>query len=311
MVINVFIGLGIIVILGSILVYLFPGLSIDNFRKALNHLVLYLFLPALIFKVIYTAKIGHEFWQIPILAFVGIVICIVIAMLVYCFFSIESRVKGALILATAFGNVTYFGIAVLQSLFPRYAIPVTKVAILFEITLTPMGLIIGSALAAFYGNKGNFSLSDSLLAIAKMPLLWVTLIAFLLNFNNILVPKFVLQAASLLANAVGGLMILSLGMSLKYGLLMKALRRSQILLPALSIKLIVSPIIIFFCAKWLTVKSPYFHAATIEAAMPTQLILLAIADRFDLDVEMLAILIALATVISFITIPLVHTIIGL
>ena len=222
----------------------------------------------------------------------------------------ESKAKGALILAAAFGNVTYFGIAVLQSLFPTQREKVMVVAILFEITLTPLGLVLGSALASIYGKQGQFSLKASLLAVCKMPLLWATAIALFLNLTHVPVPDFVLNATDLLASAVAGLMILSLGMALKYRLLFESLKKFHLLVPALSIKLFISPLLVFGAAAWLKVASPYFHAATIEAAMPTQLILLAIADRFDLDIETLAVFISVATVFSFITIPLVHGLVG-
>lgn len=306
MVISVFVTLACVVILGSILVYLLPDLPIDIVRVNLNKLVLYIFLPALNFKVIYSAQIGSEFWQLPILAAASLFIAIFLGIIFYTFISVDRQVKGALIIAAAFSNVTYFGIAVLQGLFPAQAFEVIRVAVLFEITITPLALVVGSALAAIYGDQGKFSLKRSLLDVIKMPLLWATIIAFTLNLLKIHVPDFIINATNLLASTVAGLMILSLGMALKYPALIKALRRIYILLPVLLIKLILLPIIVFFGAKWLAVTEPYFQASVIEASMPSQLIGLVIADRFKLNVEILAIAIALDTVVSFFTIPCVH-----
>ncbi len=307
MITTVFIALACIVVLGSALIYLFPAMHVDTLRKYLNMLVLGVFLPALNFKVIYTAKIGYEFWQLPLVAVGGVAVSIAVGALIYAFFSIQGRSKGALIIACGFSNVTYFGIAVLQGLFPHNLIEVLKVAVLFEITITPLNLIVGSALASLYGNEEQkFSFKKSMIDVLKMPLLWSTFIALFLNLAKVHVPDFVMSATTLLANAVSGLMILSLGMALKYPILKLALVRLHILLPVFLIKLFLTPFLTFMGVHWLGVSAPYYQASILEAAMPSQLISLAVVDRFNLDVELLAIAISFDTALSFVTIPLVH-----
>ena len=53
-------------------------------------------------------------------------------------------------------------------------------------------------------------------------------------------------------------------------------------------------------------KPPYFEAVTLEGAMPTQLLTLVIADRFNLDSKLLAQVILINTVIAFVTLPLLR-----
>ena len=53
-------------------------------------------------------------------------------------------------------------------------------------------------------------------------------------------------------------------------------------------------------------QQPFFEASVIEAAMPTQLLTLIIADEFDLDTESLAMTIFVLTVSSVLTIPLIR-----
>lgn len=309
MIISVFAALACIVILGSLLLYILPDVQVDALRQSINKIVLTIFLPALNFNVIYKAKIGHQFWQLPVLAFSSVLILVAIAMLAYQFIALDKQSKGALIIGCAFSNVTYFGIAVLQGLFPHHLTEVIQVAILFEITITPLSLIVGSALAAFYSETEKFSLRASLLAVAKMPLLWTTFIALGFNFARIPLPDFILRATGILAGTVSGLMIFSLGMALKYPILMRSFRRLHILLPVLIIKLLLSPLLVFIGVKLLNVTSPFSQAAVIEAAMPSQLISLAIVDRFKLNVEILAVAISLDTVVAFVTLPIVHILI--
>lgn len=304
MIISIFAALACVVIIGSLLVYLLPDVQVDLLRVNLNKVVLAVFLPALNFNVVYQTKIGYEFWQLPILAALGVVISVLIAALVYALLPVERRIQGALIIGCAFSNVTYFGIAVLQGLFPENSLEVIKVAVLFEITITPISVIVGAAVASIYSNVGTFSLYDSFIAILKMPLLWATFIALFLNLGGVHLPEFFVKATTILASTVSGLMILSLGMALKYPVLKNSIHKMHYLLPVIIIKLFLSPLIMFFGVRWLGVSYPYSQAAIIEAAMPTQLISLVIADRFKLDTEVLAVAIAVDTVFSFITIPL-------
>lgn len=311
MVSTVFLALALVIVVGSILVYILPDFPVDQVRQNINKLVLYIFLPALNFQVVYSSTIGHEFWQIPVLAALGIIIGVILGVLLYLPLKHPPpRAKASLILACAFGNVTYFGIAVLQGLFPNYLNETIKVVVLFEITITPLGLIIGSILAETYGKEHKISImsatKDSLLAVVKMPLLWTTFLALALNLLHIPVESFILKGVSLLASTVSGLMILALGMALKFPVLKKSIKKLHILLPVFFIKLLVSPALMLLGTIWLQVSSPYFQAAVIEAAMPSQLISLVIADRFGLDTEILAVAITVDTVLSFFTIPMIQ-----
>jgi predicted permease len=53
-------------------------------------------------------------------------------------------------------------------------------------------------------------------------------------------------------------------------------------------------------------RQPYWEATVIEAAMPTQLLTLVVADEFNLDTELLASVIMASTIISVFTIPTIR-----
>src|SRR5262245_30988693 len=132
MVATVFLALAAVVALGGALRYLMPDLDVGALRVRINRLVLAVFLPALIFEVVYTASVGKEFWQVPALALGGLAVTLAAGALVYSRLPIARPARGALILAGAFGNVTYFGLPVLRGLFPAAVHQVTKTVILYE-----------------------------------------------------------------------------------------------------------------------------------------------------------------------------------
>jgi hypothetical protein len=303
---EVLLALGITALLGSVLRYLLPDLDVVDLRQKINRLVLAVFLPALNFKVIYGATVDRAFWQVPVLALAGLLVTVTVGSLVYGLLPLDRRARGALVLAGAFGNVTYLGIPLLQGVFPAATLQVTATAILYEMTITPANLLLGSALASRYAGAAPVALGEALRRVAALPLLWAIVAALTLNVLRVPLPAFVLGAASMLGNAVSGLMILSLGMALRIETLRARGRQLGVLLPCVAIKLALSPLVAWAGTRLLGVAQPFAAATVLEAAMPTQLIVLVVADRFGLDTELAALAALVTTAASFVTLLLVH-----
>lgn len=303
---DVLLALGLTALLGSLLRYLLPDLDVDRLRLKLNRLVLAVFLPALNFKVIYGATVTTAFWQVPALALGALLLTAAVGIAIYAALPLPPRSRGALVLAGAFGNVTYLGIPFLQGVFPAALAAVTTTAILYEMTITPANLVLGAALAARYGGTRRVGLGETVRNIAALPLLWAIAAALALNLAQIPVPGFVLGAATLLGNAVSGLMILSLGMALRLDTLRTRGRQLGWLLPCAAIKLGLSPLLVWLGARALGVAEPYATAVVLEAAMPTQLVVLVVSDRFGLDTELAALAALVTTTASFVTLAVLH-----
>jgi predicted permease len=266
-------------------------------------LVLNVFLPALVFRVICSVPTGPEMLQIPLVMAIGVGCCLALALLIFRPLTLRSEEKGALILASAFGSVTYLGLPVLQGLFPAMALQVAKVAILSEITTTPLNLSVGVALGESFSGKSSCRvLFKAFRAVITMPALWAIVLALAWTGSGIPIPGFLMEATRILGSTVTGLMMLSLGMGLRY----RRIHQPLPLLLASAIKLLVSPLVILAAARWIGLQEPYLEAVVLEGGMPTQLLTFVIADRVGLDVERLALCILLNTAASFVTIPLLH-----
>jgi len=300
--INVFISLAIIASIGAALRYIFPEMDIEYVRKSINKIVLYVILPALIFNVIYHAPVGREFYHVPIAAIGGILAALAVALIAFRFVSLPQDTKGALILASAFSNVTYLGLPVLVGIF--YTIPekITVVSVLYEVSTSPVLLSLGVLIAIYFGRKTGEGRSGMLKRIVRLPPLWALAIVLLVKLFAIPLPAFLLQATKTLSVTAVGLMILSLGMALR----LKKIRHPKSLLLVVAIQLFFIPFIVYFIGKFLNMQQPYFEATVIEAAMPTQLLTLVVADEFNLDTEILAQAIFITTVLSVLTIPLIR-----
>lgn len=300
--INVFLSLALIAFLGSIIRYVFPSMDVESLRKSINKIVLYFILPALIFNVVYKSEVGKEFLYIPLTAASGIFAALIVSILIYHFTDLPLRTKGALILAASFSNVTYLGLPVLQGIFPDIPEKVSVVSVLFEVTTSPILLSVGALIAVYYGNRSSYGAKQILKRILSLPPIWALVIVLLVKAMDIPVPTFILLTTKTLGSIATGLMILSLGMALRF----KKINHAGWVLPAFIIQLLLIPAVSYFVGKGFEMSFPFFEASVIEAAMPTQLLTLVIADEFQLDTEILALVIFITTVASLVTIPLIR-----
>ncbi len=308
--VNVFLALAAIAATGASLHHFLPALDIDATRRQCGTLVLNVLLPALNIEVIYKSTTGSDLWQIPLAMLIGILVCVTIALLVLQLFPISQKLRSSLVLGSAFGNVTYLGMPLLQGLFPQQAVHVTEIAILCEITVTSSDLITGSLLDMFHHEGPHTSLTQALIQILKFPLLWSAALAVAIRISGIALPGFLLMALHLLGQSTSGLMLLVLGMALKPSMVAHSLAEVKSWWPMLIIKLGILPLIVGVAASLIGLTALDLHAATLEAAMPPQLFTLIVADRFGFDTDVLAPALACMTIISLVTLPIVHHIVG-
>lgn len=211
---------------------------------------------------------------------------------------IDRPALGVMILSAAFGNVTYMGLPVINEMLgPRFG----YAAILYDLlATTPILLSLGIFIAARYGSGEAVSFSNSVRRILRLPPLWAVAAGVAVKLGGVPVPAIVLETASLMGKAVIPVMIFTVGLALDF----RDLKRLPIALPALGIKLFLSPLIAWWTGQRLGLTGETLRAVVIEGAMPVMVLSLVIADEFDLDVPLAAACIAVSTVSLFFTMPL-------
>ena len=296
----VFLPLALIALLGALLRHF--GSGMEDKRRTLNVLVLYVFLPALVFHTVMDSRLDRLFVEIPLAAASGVLGCLAAGFLVFHFLPIPGPTKGAMMLGAAFGNVTYFGLPVLLGTFPGHAEEVAEVAVLFEVTKSTLNLTLGAMIAIAYGTRERITFARTASEALKLPPIWALAVAVAWKASGIACPAVLMDAAALLAAAVSGIMILSLGMALKF----RPTRLMALALPVAAIKLGLSPLLVSQVLGPLGLSGLPADASLLEAAMPSQLLSFVIASRFGLDEETLAFVIMADTLLAFITLPLLQ-----
>tara|TARA_R110002050_G_scaffold1244_5_gene8874 strand:- start:188280 stop:189200 length:921 start_codon:yes stop_codon:yes gene_type:complete len=267
-------------------------------RRALTDLVFYILLPALVLDVIWRAPLDGSSLQISFLASCGILIGLATMWLVMRWLNASKQQTGALLLAAAFPNATYLGLPVLDQVLGAY----TRVTVVqYDLfACTPILLSFGMLLAQYYGS--NNAEVHPLRALLRIPPLWAVTIGISLNLAGIPQPEILDSGLSMLAGGVVPLMLIVLGMSIRWHSL--RLRFMRLLLPVVMITLILTPLCILGLSQVVGLNSDLITPVTLLSAMPTMVFGIVICERYGLDSELYAAAVTLTTISSLMTLPI-------
>ena len=274
------------------------GLSAEQVRLVLTTVVYYLFLPAMVLQVLWTADIGWHSLQFSLLGVSCIVFGILCSWLIGVLFKFESKRLGTMILAAAFPNVTYLGLPVLEQVFGSWARSVVIQLDLFA--AAPMVLSVGIAIAKHYG-EDNGKESKFLLSFLNAPPFWAAALAIVLNVNGVVAPDWLTGVLQKLLVTVVPLMLFSMGLALSWSAL--KLRNVPYVLPVVVIKMLLMPVFAIGLIGHLTIPEQYQAAAIMDMAMPSMLLGVVYCDRYQLDSSLYAMMVTITTVLSLITLP--------
>ena len=280
-----------------------PGnINSDIARHVINTTVIRFFLPMLCFKVIATASIDKNAVLLPLAAIITILSAILISFITYTIVgritTLHKKEKGALILGSSFGNVTFLGLLFLTSLYGQGA---AKYVFLYDLlATTPLLFLVGSAIAAYYGRDQKLTIKENLKTIVELPPVWALVAGFTVKFLGITLPSFVLTTLELMSMPIVPLMMFSTGLALSF----PKLKHAIIAVPAVIIKLCVVPIISFGLAIFFGMDGLALKSVVMESAMPTMVLTLVVSSQYKLDNNLSSFLIVFTTVVALITLPL-------
>jgi predicted permease len=301
---NTFITLSALILLGKICAWLKPaGMNPITARDVINNIVIYFSVPALCFKVISGTALDVNILLAPLSAIIIILTTLLLSFCFYTltakFFKISNADKGVLIVVSSFGNLVTFGLPVLTSLYGQETI---RHILVFDLMgQNPLLWIVGSTILAYYSFGGKITLKQGLKNLISLPPIWALAAGFIVNLLNLTVPETILVICDMMATPLVPIMLFAVGLSLS---IPKA--KLAIAIPALSIKLIVMPLIAFGIVSLLGIADPIaLKSIVLESAMPVMASAMAIVSIYKLDQSLAAFIMVLSIIFSFITIPVI------
>lgn len=302
--------LGVVAAVGQVLLLALVGLALrlagvlkPEDAKPLNDIIIYVALPALVFRAIHAADVDVGLLRMAAVAWAVIIAGFALAWLLG---SKVMRLAGptaaGFMLTAALGNTGYLGYPLALSLFGDAGL---VRAIFYDIFGTVFAVLtLGIAIASRLGDTGG-ARPNPLRDIATFP--GVIALAAGLLLHPVALPSLAGDVLDALSGLVVPLIMISLGVSLKPGHIKE--RWTSLSLVAL-IKLLALPLIAVVVGRLLLGDAESQRLVVMQAGMPSMMLSLVFGFRYRLDVDFIASAILVTTVGAALTVPLFQLLLG-
>jgi len=265
-------------------------------RRALTDLVFYILLPALVLDILWQAPFDASTLSIALTALSRLTVaalCMWLTLQLLQRVMIISRAQqGALMLAATFPNATYLGLPVTSEVLGDWT---HEIVLKFDLfACTPVLLTLGMLMAQTYGQSEHKS--HPIRELMRVPPLWALLLATILNVSHVPQPVMIGHALHTLAGGVVPLMLIALGMSIRWDTF--KLKLTPLLLPVCVIGLLIAPLAAQYTAIALGLHGDQLTACILLAAMPTMVFGIVICERYRLDGALYAAAVFMSTLLS-------------
>jgi predicted permease len=275
------------------------GVSAVALRGEISRLVLDFFAPMLFFAVAARATVDLDLLQVP--AVLGVATLGGLALAALALFAtplgrhLSDPAKGTILLASGFGNVLFFGYPFLTTVFgesgARYPFFADMLA------TTPLVWSLGVWIAFRCGNHTHHA--SFLRMWLRLPPVWGFAAGLAVNLSGLPLEPLI-EAAHWAGSPTIPLMLFVLGLTIPW----HDLRPQKAVMIALAIKLALMPLLALGVAlAWPGSLSEPGQAAVLEAAMPTMVMVIALADRFGLDARLAGLVMGWSTLSGLVTLP--------
>jgi len=271
------------------------------FSKLVTHVTL----PALIFSALASAAIEWDYVYLFLLMFLSEIVLLGIAWLVGKVLKLGQKQMGSFLLVSAFGSSALLGYALIVELFPDNAAALAEGAFVSELGVGLALFTLGVMIAIYYGReKGeHFSLKTGALLFFKSPIFIAIVLGLLWSFSPLgtkgmlITPLF--EAIHIIAKANTFLVALTVGVLLNFSSLRNIVK---VAVAAVMIKLILSPLLVYFPATLLSLEAWQLQVLLLEAAMPSAMLSVVLAKQYGCDAKLAAQLVFITLVGSLFTV---------
>ncbi len=274
------------------------GVAVADARRVLTTVVFNILLPALILDVLSRHPVGMDSLRISASAAAGVLGSLLLAWWLGRRLRLPDATLGTVLLAAAFPNATYLGLPLLERLFGPTG---GGVAIQFDLfACTPLLLTVGILLASRYGSGAT--LGEVARGLLRVTPLWAALVAVAVQLSGLALPGLILETAHILGQGVVPLMLLALGMSLRFETIP---RRDLAALGIIAgVQLVLMPLWVWGAALLVGLPEALRLPVVLEGAMPSMVLGVVLCDRYRLDPQLYATAVTLTTVLALFTLPL-------
>ena len=275
------------------------GISIVGLRGEINRLVLNFFAPMLFFAAGASATVDLAILQVPLI--LGTATLFGLALAALALFAtplgngLSKPQRGTIMLASGFGNVLFFGYPFLTTVYGESGARYPFFADM--LSTTPLVWSLGVWMAFRCGKHTEHA--SFLKMWLTLPPVWGFAAGIAVNLSGVALDPLV-EAARWAGSPTIPLMLFVLGLTIPW----HDLRPQKAVFVAMGIKLALMPLLALGIAlAWPGPLSEPGEAAVLEAAMPTMVMVIALADRFGLDTRLAGLIMGWSTLAGLVTLP--------
>ncbi len=275
------------------------GILLGRFQKidsgSLSRLALYALVPCLAFDTLLTTTVQPlEFLHIAssyLLAIAGL------ALVAWFIARNLETSKRSFIISVILGNNGNFGLPMAFFALGQSGLEISLMVFLTSVLVT---FIAGPAILS---SKGNFR--DSLLGVAKLPLVWFAILGWSLNLLHIQLPEALTKGVHLMAQATVPILLLSLGLQMA---------KSGWRLPqkpvwwAVALRLVGGPLLTYLVTGILGIHGLNREVLMLSSTMPTAVNAFLLTSELGGDTQMVVDTVVITTLLS---IPMIALMVSL
>ena len=283
----------IMIILGFILQKKF---TLD--LKTLAKLNIYVFVPGFIFVKFYKTDFELKLLLYIVMFFIIYIIVLYIIVKILTYFGAKDKGETT----TLTNSVLFFNSG-------NYGVPVNDLVFKGDPLAMSVQVIVLSLQNILTFSYGIFSIQavqigklKALLGYFKMPVLYALILALVLNYANIPIPKFIWTPANYVADGMIAIALILLGGQIAN--IQFSFRWSSSYV-YIVMRLVVGPIIALLIIKLMGIEGVIAQTLFIASAMPTSVNSSVIAQEYDNHPELAAELVFLSTLMSAVTVVVV------
>jgi len=286
----------ILIVLAILIGYVLKRLKVFSADSAatLNQFVIYVSLPAMILLQIPKLTLSMDIVIPVIIAWLVMILTAILTLLVSKVLHFSKEITGALMLVAVLTNSSFLGIPIITAYLGDEALPFILVydQIGTFLALATYGIFV----AAYYSNKSEINFQIILVKILTFPPFISLIIA--LFFIGIPFPNVFSKVLETLANTIVPIALVAVGLQLQLQLPRHEIKPFAV---ALSIKLIIAPIIALVIVKvagWTTLAA---NVSIMEAGMAPMITAGAMASLAGLAPRLSSAIVGYGIIISFLT----------
>lgn len=273
--------------------------------KSISTVALYLMSPFLAFRTFYSNPLTLDYLYIITFCFILMILLFFIVSGTAKAMNASKSERSAMLLGGVFMNSGNYGAPVILFAFGAIAFDYAVILMVFQtLLMNTFGIFFASM-----GGEEKATIKQSLIRVAKMPVIYATFAGVTLQLLHIDIQATLMEAISLIADASIPTVILVLGMQL--AVISKKRVAYRFVTSVSIIRMVISPALAVAITLLLPVNDVLKSVMLVQAAMPAAANTTMFALQFGTEPDLVSFTTFITTIISIVSIPIVLFLIGI